>query len=444
MEKLLQSAKKLDRDDELARFREKFHIPPHRDGTDQHYFCGHSLGLQAKATESAVGEELQAWRELAVRGHFEGESPWLDCNDRLRQPLAQLLGARPQEIVVMNTLTVNLHLLMVSFFRPQGKRRKILIEKHAFPSDQYAVQSQLRFHGLDPLECLVELEQQPGEPLIEESALEKYLLEHGDEIALVLWPGVQYVSGQAFDLERVATAAHGAGARVGFDLAHMVGNLPLALRDSGCDFAAWCHYKYLNAGPGAVAGCFIHERHHQSSDLPRFNGWWGNDHASRFMMGPDFSPAAGADAWQLSNPPILAMAPLGVSLDIFQQAGMQRLRDKSRALAAYLVGGIRTHLDQQLEILTPSDPERRGCQVSMRVRSGRENGRELFQYLQDRGIITDWREPDVIRVAPVPLYNRFEDCFTLLQHISIWALEPQATRRSRATPSTGNPPCRSA
>jgi kynureninase len=421
MKKLLETARKLDREDELGPFRSKFYIPPHHDGTDQVYFCGHSLGLQAKSVESAVGEDLHAWRELAVRGHFEGKLPWIDYNDRLCQPLAQLVGASPAEIVVMNTLTVNLHLLMISFFRPQGRRRKILIEKHAFPSDRYAVESQLRFHGLDPADALVELEQQDGQQLIEESALESFLAANGDEIALVLWPGVQYISGQAFDLERVATAVRRAGAVAGFDLAHYIGNLPLSLHESGCDFAAWCHYKYLNAGPGAVGGCFVHKRNHGRGDLPRFHGWWGNDRESRFRMEHNFAPAAGADAWQLSNPPVLAMAPLRVSLDIFHQAGAQRLRRKSRALTAWLEDGIRNHLDGLLEIITPADPARRGCQLSMRVRSGRENGRQLFRYLEDHGVITDWREPDVIRVAPVPLYNRFEDCYELLRQMSAWA-----------------------
>ena len=266
----------------------------------------------------------------------------------------------------------------------------------------------------------MELAPPPGEDLIEEAELELYLRQHGDEIALVLWPGVQYISGQAFDLERVAAAVHGVGARVGFDLAHQIGNLPLALHDSGCDFAAWCHYKYLNAGPGAIGGCFIHQRHHQNHELPRFHGWWGNDHESRFRMAAEFSPAAGAAAWQLSNPPVLAMAPLRASLDIFHRAGMARLREKSIALTAYLANGIRTHLDEFLELITPDDPARRGCQLSIRVRSGRENGRRLFRYLEVRGVITDWREPDVIRVAPVPLYNRFEDCFSLLRNIAAW------------------------
>jgi len=345
----------------------------------------------------------------------------MDYNDTLSRPLADLFGAQRAEVVVMNTLSVNLHLLMVSFFRPGGVRRKILMEKNAFPSDRYAVESQLRFHGLDPAECLVELEPTPGEHLVEESSIEAFLEAQGEEIALVLWPGVQYISGQSFDLARVSDAAHRAGAMIGFDLAHYIGNLPLSLHDSGCDFAAWCHYKYLNAGPGAVAGCFVHERHHRDHDLPRFHGWWGNERASRFRMAPEFVPSVGASAWQLSNPPVLAMAPLRASLEIFQAAGTARLRQKSVAMSAFIEQGIRSHLGGFLEILTPSDPDRRGCQVSMRVRSGREDGRQLFEYLEARGVITDWREPDVIRVAPVPLYNRFEDAYALLNHVAEWA-----------------------
>ncbi len=432
MEKHLDNARQLDREDGLASFRDQFFIPRQDDGSPQHYFCGHSLGLQAHSVAPVVQQELHAWRELAVRGHFEGDQPWMDCNKRLSAALAELVGASPSELVVMNTLSVNLHLLMVSFFQPRGRRRKILIEKHAFPSDRYAVESQLRFHGLDPAENLVELEPAGGGHLFEESTVETYLQEHGENIALVLWPGVQYISGQAFDLERVATAARQAGAKVGFDLAHFIGNLPLSLHASGCDFAAWCHYKYLNAGPGAIAGCFVHERHHQARALPRFNGWWGNDRASRFRMEQAFAPSDGAAAWQLSTPPILSMAPLDASLALFLEAGMDRLRNKSRALTAYLQHGIENHLDGVIEVLTPADPERRGCQLSLRVRSGRERGRHLFLYLKEHGVLTDWREPDVIRVAPVPLYNRFADCAALLQAISDWA------------GLTGTPSCRSA
>jgi kynureninase len=420
MEKMLAAAKVLDQDDELAGFRDRFLIPKHHDGSELVYFCGHSLGLQAKTVGAAVQDELDSWRELGVRGHFEGPLPWMDYNQRLCEQLAGLVEAHPSEIVVMNTLTVNLHLLMVSFFRPQGKRCKILIEKNAFPSDRYVVDSQLRFHGLDPAQHLVELAPNAGKHLLEESAIEEYLSEHDDEIALVLWPGVQYISGQAFDLPRITHAAHRAGATMGFDLAHYIGNAPLQLHESGCDFAAWCHYKYLNAGPGAVGGCFIHKRHHQDNDLPRFNGWWGNARASRFRMAPEFEPDTGAHAWQLSNPPILSMAPLRASLDLFNEAGTEQLRIKSVAMTHYLFQAIRDRFDGLLEILTPDEPWRRGSQLSMRVRAGRADGRALFEYLEQHGVLTDWREPDVIRVAPVPLYNSFQDCYALLHLLSEW------------------------
>jgi kynureninase len=421
MEKLLAAAQALDHEDELAGFRDRFLIPQHHDGSQLVYFCGHSLGLQPKTVRTAVQHELDAWGEQAVRGHFEGPLPWIDYNQRLCGKLAGLVGAHPAELVVMNTLTVNLHLLMISFFRPQGKRCKILIEKNAFPSDRYVVESQLRFHGLDPQLCLLELAPQEGGHLVEESAIEKYLSERGDEIALVLWPGVQYISGQAFDLPRVAGAARRAGAKIGFDLAHYIGNLPLDLHASGCDFAAWCHYKYLNAGPGAVAGCFIHQRHHQDQDLPRFNGWWGNAPESRFRMAQDFEPDRGADAWQLSNPPVLSMAPLRASLDLFKEAGTDRLRAKSVAMTTYLLQGIKEHLDDSLEILTSLDSARRGSQLSLRLRFGRSSGRALFEHLEENGVLTDWREPDVIRVAPVPLYNSFRDCYALLRCLSGWS-----------------------
>jgi kynureninase len=420
MEKLLSEANSLDRQDSLAGFRTRFHIPKHRDGSDLVYLCGHSLGLQAKSVQAVVQDELDAWRERAVRGHFEGPRPWLEYNRRFRDSLSGLVGGRPDEIVVMNTLSVNLHLLMVSFFRPRGKRRKILVEKHAFPSDRYAVQSQLRFHELDPEQDLVELGPAEGEHLVEESAVEDYLDAHGDEIALVLWPGVQYITGQAFNLKRIADAARRAGARIGFDLAHQVGNVPLDLHDSGCDFAAWCHYKYLNAGPGAVAGCFVHERHHNTTDLPRFNGWWGNARQSRFMMAHDFDAACGADAWQISTPLLLSMAPLRASLQIFDEAGLERLRAKSIAMTRFLIDGIHEHLHELLQILTPVEAERRGSQLSLRVRFGRTDGRALFEYLEANGVLADWREPDVIRVAPVPLYNSFMDCFELLQVTRAW------------------------
>jgi kynureninase len=364
---------------------------------------------------------MNRWRELAVSGHFRGQPAWIDYGDDLAETLADLVGAQAGEVTVMNTLTVNLHLLMVSFFRPSGRRCKILIESGAFPSDRYAVESQIRFHGLDPEHCLVDLPANPDSRLIEESDLETWLQAHGEEVALILWPGVQYASGQAFDLQRIADAGHAAGARVGFDLAHSAGNLTLRLHDSGCDFAAWCTYKYLNGGPGSVAAAFVHARHAGDSSLPRFEGWWGNDRSGRFRMEPRFTPAAGAEAWQLSNPPILAMAPLRASLALFQDAGMVRLRAKSRGMTQWLARAVEDRLGEVLEILTPADPVRRGCQLSLRVRTGPEDGRLLHRWLEQQGVVTDWREPDILRVAPVPLYNRYEDCYGLLRQVSDWS-----------------------
>ncbi|MDT8321400.1 MAG: kynureninase [Xanthomonadales bacterium] len=420
MESALEQAQRLDREDELQAFRDEFWIPQHDDGSDQLYFCGNSLGLQPKAVESAMVEELAVWRERAVGGHFAGTLPWTKHVDAMREPLAELTGAQPAEVVTMNTLTVNLHLMMVSFYHPQGKRRKILIEKQAFPSDRYAVASQIRFHGLDPDDCLVELAPEAGGRVIGDAQIQDYLRRHGDEVALVLWPGVQYASGQVFDLPAIAGAARDAGAAVGFDLAHSVGNLPLSIHDSGCDFAVWCTYKYLNAGPGAVGGCFVHERHFGRSDLPRFEGWWGNDLQTRFAMGPKFQPAAGASAWELSTPIILAMTPLRLSLDIFRAAGIERLRRKSVMMTGYLADLIEAEVSSTLEVITPRDPDHRGCQLSLRARGGREQGRALFEHLQTQGVVGDWREPDVVRVAPVPLYNRFSECYDFVRHVADW------------------------
>jgi kynureninase len=421
MDQLLESARERDRQDELRDFRDAFWIPPHGAGGEQIYLCGHSLGLQPRAADAALSLEMNRWRELAVSGHFRGQPAWIDYGDDLAETLADLVGAQAGEVTVMNTLTVNLHLLMVSFFRPSGRRCKILIESGAFPSDRYAVESQIRFHGLDPEHCLVDLPANPDSRLIEESDLETWLQAHGEEVALILWPGVQYASGQAFDLQRIADAGHAAGARVGFDLAHSAGNLPLRLHDSGCDFAAWCTYKYLNGGPGAVAACFVHERHAADRSLARFEGWWGNERRGRFRMQHDFAPAAGAEAWQVSNPPILAMAPLRASLALHREAGMQRLRAKSVRLTGWLAQSIESRLGDVLEILTPAAPERRGSQLSLRVRSGREQGHQLYEHLQRHGVVTDWREPDIVRVAPVPIYNRFEDCHEFLRVTAEWA-----------------------
>ncbi len=408
----------LDAADPLSRFRAEFHIPPHGDG-EQVYFCGNSLGLQPRGVREAVLQELDDWRDLGVEGHFRGRHPWMPYHETLRAPLAALVGAEPSEVVAMNTLTVNLHLLMVSFYRPSGARRAILIETGAFPSDRHAVESQIRLHGGDPATDLIELA--PDEPAgtLSMAAIERCLAEHGPRIALVLWPGVQYRTGQAFDLAAITRMAQAQGCVVGFDLAHAVGNLALRLHDSGADFAAWCHYKYCNAGPGAVAGAFVHARH-AHTDRPRLAGWWGHDQATRFRMAPDFVPAPGADGWQLSNPPILSMAPLRVSLAQFQRAGMDALRARSQRLTAHLDALIRSRLHDTLEIVTPAEPERRGCQLSLRVRGGRDRGRDLFQRLAAQGILGDWREPDVIRISPAPLYNRFIDLQRFVHAVEQW------------------------
>ena len=416
----LEWARAQDTADPLRAFRDEFLIPPHQ-GRDSHYFCGNSLGLQPRAVREALNAELDDWGALAVEGHFKVRLPWLDYHEFVRDDLAALVGALPSEVVAMNTLGVNLHLMMVSFYRPTLERHAILIEAGAFPTDRYAVESQIRFHGFSPALSLIEL--QPDEPngTLSMEAIERALAEHGERIALVLLPGVQYRTGQAFDLKAITALAHAQGCAVGFDLAHAVGNLPLQLHDSGADFAVWCSYKYLNSGPGAVAGTFVHERHAHTEHLPRFAGWWGHDKQSRFRMGPEFVPMPGADGWQISNPPILSLAPLRVSLQIFQRAGMAQLREKAQRLTGYLEWLVQTQLGDVLESVTPREPSRRGSQLSIRVLGGRERGRALFQYLMDHGIVGDWREPDVIRISPAPLYNRFEDCVVLVDAVREWA-----------------------
>jgi kynureninase len=415
-------AEAADETDPLRAFRDEFLIPPH-EGHDSHYFCGNSLGLQPRAVREAVAAELDYWGELGVEGHFKGRLPWMDYHEFVRDDLAEVVGALPSEVVAMNTLGVNLHLMMVSFYRPTPERHAILIEAGAFPTDRYAVESQIRFHGYDPATALIELEADEPNGTISDAAFERALAEHGARTALVMLPGVQYRTGQAFDLKAITRLAHAQGCRVGFDLAHAVGNLPLQLHDSDADFAIWCSYKYMNAGPGAVGGAFVHERHAREA-LPRFAGWWGHDKTTRFQMGPQFVATPGADGWQLSNPPILALVPLRVSLEIFRRAGMARLREKSLRLTGYLEWLVRTQLSDVLEIVTPADPSRRGAQLSIRVLGGRARGRALFEYLMANGIIGDWREPDVIRISPAPLYNRHADCLAFAQAVRRWAGAP--------------------
>ncbi len=408
-----------DAADPLRGFRDEFLIPPH-DGRDSHYFCGNSLGLQPRAVRPALSAELDYWGELGVEGHFKGRLPWMDYHEFVRDDLAIVVGAQPHEVVAMNTLGVNLHLMMVSFYRPTPERHAILIEAGSFPTDRYAMESQVRFHGFDPATALIELEGDQPNGTISMEAIDRVLAEHGSRIALVMLPGIQYRTGQAFDLAAITRVANRHGCMVGFDLAHAVGNLPLQLHDSGADFAIWCSYKYLNSGPGAVGGAFVHERHARST-LPRFAGWWGHDKTTRFQMGPQFVPTYGADGWQLSNPPILALAPLRVSLEIFRRAGMHRLREKSLHLTGYLEWLVHHRLSDVLEVVTPREPERRGAQLSIRVLGGRERGRSLFEYLMEHGIVGDWREPDVIRISPTPLYNRFADCLAFAEAVRAWA-----------------------
>lgn len=409
----------LDDVDPLGPLRAEFLFPRHRDG-EQTYLVGNSLGLQPRGTSALVQQVLAQWSTLAVEGHFTGQAQWMTYQELVTEPLARLVGAQPAEVVAMNSLSVNLHLMMVSFYRPTRARPAILIEAGAFPSDRYAVESQIRFHGFDPTTDLIEVEPDEADGTISSAALERAFAEYGARLALVLWPGVQYRTGQAFDLREIVRLARAQGAAIGFDLAHAVGNLPLALHDDGADFAVWCHYKYLNSGPGAVAGAFVHERHARA-DLPRFAGWWGHEKTTRFRMQPEFVPTPGAEGWQLSNPPILSLAPLRASLVLFEQAGMAALRRKSEQLNELLETLIRARLSHVLRIVTPSEPARRGCQLSLRVMGGRERGRALFEHLRAAGVIGDWREPDVIRVAPVPMYTRFVDLHRLVDEVEAWA-----------------------
>ncbi|WP_159015755.1 kynureninase [Cognatiluteimonas profundi] len=408
----------LDAADPLRRSRDNFHIPLHG-GIEQAYFCGNSLGLQPRGARPMVEEVLDKWALEGVEGHFRDPAPWMPYHEMVRSGLADVVGAQPGEVVAMNSLTTNLHLMMVSFYRPTAERPAILIEAGAFPSDRHAVESQLRFHGFDPTTDLVELQPDGVDGSFSMAAIERAIAQHGPRLALVLWPGVQYRTGQAFDLREIARLGHAAGAIVGFDLAHAVGNLPLQLHDSDADFAVWCHYKYMNAGPGAVGGCFVHERH-AHSDRPRFAGWWGHEQATRFRMGPTFAPTPGADGWQLSNPPVLALAPLRASLDLFSRTGMTALREKSLRLTGYLEALIHERLEATLQILTPRDPAQRGAQLSLRVTGGREQGLHLFEFLANAGVVGDWREPDVIRISPAPLYNSHVDILRFVRAVESW------------------------
>ena len=400
-------AREADAADPLRDFRREFLFPQH-EGRDVLYFTGNSLGLQPKGTAVILQEELEDWARYGVEGHFQARRPWYSYHELFSESLAHIVGAKPEEVVAMNGLTTNLHLLLVSFYRPDGRRRKILCEERPFPSDTYAMASQIAFHGGDPEQDLVEMRPRKGEHTLRTEDIEARIAELGDELALVLFGGVNFYTGQAFDLEAITKAGHAAGALVGFDLAHAAGNIPLKLHDGGVDFACWCSYKYLNSGPGSVAGAFVHERH-LGTDLPRFAGWWGHDKDERFKMERTFKPMPTAEAWQLSNAPVFAMAPHRASLDLFDRAGMDALVAKSRRLTAFLeavIDQVASDTGKQLEIITPRDPDQRGCQLSVVLHG---EGRALFDELTRRGVVADWREPNVIRLAPVPFYNSFQD-----------------------------------
>ena len=398
----------LDASDPLSKFREQFLIPQHN-GKDTLYFTGNSLGLQPREASKTLQIELDDWGELGVEGHFRARNPWMHYHELFSERLAPIVGAEPTEVIAMNALTVNLHLLLVSFYRPSGKRKKILCELKAFPSDRYTLVSQIRFHGGNPEEDLLEIAPREGEHLLRIEDIEKAISDAGEELATVMIGGVNYYNGQLHNLERITKAAHQVGAICGFDLAHGAGNVPFKLHDWGVDFACWCSYKYLNSGPGAVGGAFIHSRHH-TTQLPRFEGWWGHDKDSRFKMEPDYASMGTAESWQLSNAPVLNMAIHKLSLDIFESAGgIDALRERSIRLTSFLektIHAVAADTETDLEILTPSNPVERGCQLSI-VAHGQ--GRDLYDKLSASGVVVDWREPDVIRMAPVPLYNSFED-----------------------------------
>lgn len=409
-ENTLQFARELDLQDELKHYRNEFIFPQHN-GENVIYFTGNSLGLQPKRTKKYVEDVMNDWANLAVEGHFYAEKPWWDYQERFAEPLSQIVGAKTTEVTVMNTLTVNLHLLMVSFYRPTAKRYKIICEEKAFPSDQYMFQSQVKFHGFDPKEAIVEIKRREGEHNIRLEDIIAKINEVGDELALVLFGGVNYYTGQVFDMKTITQAGHKVGAVVGFDLAHAAGNIELKLNEWGVDFAAWCSYKYMNSGPGNASGCFVHEKHHHA-DLPRFAGWWGHNKERRFKMEPDFDPVHGADGWQVSNLPVLSLAPYLASAEMFAEVGMEKLIKKRDQITSYLEF-ILHEIDSEIpgtefEIITPKNKEERACQLSVFLHG---QGRNLFDYLMSNGVITDWREPNVIRLAPVPLYCSFEDMY---------------------------------
>ena len=408
----LEYALNRDQKDALRPYREAFHIPKDNNGNDWLYFTGNSLGLQPKITKGVVEQELKDWANLGVEGHFQAKNPWMPYHEYLTQSMAKIVGAKPIEVVVMNTLTANLHFLMASFYSPTKKRPKILIESDAFPSDRYAVQTQLEFHGYDPKDCLIEWSPRAGKNLLHIEDLKSLLEKQGAEIALILIGGVNYYTGQYLDLKKIAKLGHAKGCKVGIDLAHGAGNIQPDLHASGVDFAAWCTYKYLNSGPGSLGGVFVHQRYAHDKNLKRFAGWWSQNKTTRFDMRQALDISPGAEGWQLSNPPILSMAAIKASLDLFDEVGMEALREKSVQLTGYLEYLINNLKNPNIEIITPKDPNQRGCQLSIRVKN---TDKTLHKKLTEMHVITDWREPDVIRCAPVPFYNSFEDVYQMVE-----------------------------
>ncbi|WP_298536172.1 kynureninase [uncultured Algibacter sp.] len=405
-----------DKKDVLKSYRNQFHIPKDNGGNEWIYMTGNSLGLQPKCTKSYINQELEDWANLGVEGHTQGKTPWLPYHEFLTENMAKIVGAKPIEVVVMNTLTANLHFMMVSFYKPTKTRYKILIESDAFPSDKYAVESQLRHHGFDDREGVVLWEPRKGEELLRYEDLKTILEEQGQEIALIMVGGVNYYTGQFFDLKRITSLGHKQGCLVGFDCAHGAGNVALNLHNSDADFAVWCTYKYLNAGPGSLGGCFVHERHAYSKNLNRFTGWWSHNKQTRFNMRDEFDQLEGAEGWQLSNPPILSMAAIKASLDMFNEIGMNQLLSKSKKLTGYLEFLLRELGEDTIRIITPSNVNERGCQLSIQVKNANKT---LHDRLINEGVISDWREPNVIRCAPVPLYNSFEDVYRLVEKLKV-------------------------
>ncbi|MFT6602836.1 MAG: kynureninase, partial [Bacteriovoracaceae bacterium] len=417
----LEAAKELDAIDPLKKFRDEFSFPKLVEGKETLYFAGHSLGLLPNRTRKVMEDELASWGKYGVEGHFLGDHPWLPYHEFVTESLSRLAGCKPSEVVAMNTLTTNLHLMLVSFYRPTKTRYKILIENNTFPSDKYAVDSQARFHGFDASDAVVELKPRTGEYKVHPDDIKAQIEALGDELALVMLGNCNYLSGQCFDMKRITELGHKAGAFVGFNMAHGAGNIEANLHDNNVDFAVWCSYKYLNSGPGGIAAAFVHEKHHGQKDLPRFEGWWGTNKETRFAMGPDFDPIPTVEAWQLSNPPIFQLAALRSSMELFDEAGLVNLREKSIKITNYMEFLLKENVGDFVEIMTPEYVEgvqNRGCMLSLRFK---KNPKELNKVLGEKAVICDFREPDIIRATPIPLYNSFEDVFKFVEVLKEFA-----------------------